>query len=72
METVRMNCPILFYEKNKNKSAHNAVSNNSKMSAKKIVLRNYAFPEQWNYLFQPFQLFFTLNEVNSTSGNSCK
>ena len=52
-----MKCQILFYGKNKKnlinlssaESVHSMVSNDSQMSAKKKVLQNYAFPEQWIY-----------------------
>ena len=64
LETVHMKCQIQFYGKNKKtlidlssaEPAHSMVSNNSQMSVpkKKKVLQNYAFPEQWVYLFHPF------------------
>ena len=58
-----MKCQILFYGKNKNnlinlssaESAHRVMSSNSQMSVQKKMLQNYAFPEQWIYLFHPFQ-----------------
>ena len=65
-----MKCKILFNGKNKKnlinlssaESAHSVVSNNSQMfvqkkkkKKKKKLLQNYAFPEQWIYLFHPFQ-----------------
>ena len=58
-----MSNPILQEKIRKNlinlssaESAHSVVSNNSQMSVrKKEVLQNYVFPEQWIYLFHPFQ-----------------
>ena len=55
-----MKCQILFYRKSKKnlinlssaESAHSMVSNNSQVYVRKNkVLQNYAFPEQWIYLF---------------------
>ena len=42
------------------------VSNNSQMSVRKKALQNYAFPEQWIYLFHPFQLL-SFDETTETT-----
>ena len=58
-----MKCQILFYGNNKKnlinlssaESAHRVILKCLCKKKKKKMLQNYAFPEQWIYLFHPFQ-----------------